>query len=67
MRTLVVKSSNSELQGQATVNQKGCRAIVLFRWGALAFSVYGFSNSQRANIDDHELNQGGCNTRLGIV
>lgn len=36
---------------------KGYRAIVLFRRGATAFFVYGFSKSQRANIDDHELKQ----------
>ena len=29
---------------------KGCRTIILFRRGAKAFFVYGFSKSQRANI-----------------
>jgi hypothetical protein len=47
----------TELQGQATENQKGYRAIVLFRRGARAFFMYGFSKGQRANIDDHELKQ----------
>ena len=36
---------------------KGYRAIVLLRRGARAFFIYGFSKSQRANIDDHELKQ----------
>jgi hypothetical protein len=35
----------------------GYRAIVFFRRGARAFFMYGFSKSQRANIDDHELKQ----------
>lgn len=33
---------------------KGYRAIILFRRGARAIFVYGFSKSQRANIDDSE-------------
>ena len=36
---------------------KGCRAIILFRRGARAFFVYGFSKSRRANIDDDEVQQ----------
>ncbi len=36
---------------------KGYRTIVLFRRGAKAFFVYGFSKSQRANIDDDEEKQ----------
>ena len=36
---------------------KGYRTIVLFRRGATAFFVYGFSKSQRANIDDDEREQ----------
>lgn len=36
---------------------KGYRAIILFRRRATAFFVYGFSKSQRANIDDRELRQ----------
>lgn len=31
---------------------KGYRTIILFRRGARAFFVYGFSKSQRANIDN---------------
>ena len=33
---------------------KGYRTIVLFRRGSRAFFVYGFSKSQRANINDDE-------------
>jgi hypothetical protein len=36
---------------------KGYRTIILFRRGANAFFVYGFSKSQRANIDDDEREQ----------
>ena len=36
---------------------KGCRTIILFRRGAKAFFVYGFSKSQRANIDGDEEEQ----------
>ena len=36
---------------------KGYRSIILFRRGARAFFVYGFSKSQRANIDDDEEEQ----------
>ena len=36
---------------------KGYRTIILFRRGAKAFFVYGFSKSQRANIDDDEEQQ----------
>ncbi|MGP8242896.1 MAG: type II toxin-antitoxin system RelE/ParE family toxin [Bryobacteraceae bacterium] len=36
---------------------KGYRTIIIFRRGAMAFFIYGFSKSQRANIDDHELKQ----------
>jgi hypothetical protein len=36
---------------------KGYRAIIFFRRGARAFLVYGFSKSQRANIDDNEEEQ----------
>ena len=36
---------------------KGYRTIILFRRGAKAFFVYGFSKSQRANIDDDEEKQ----------
>jgi len=36
---------------------KGYRTIILFRRGAKAFFVYGFSKSQRANIDDDEKEQ----------
>ena len=33
---------------------KGYRTIILFRRGAKAFFEYGFSKSQRANINDEE-------------
>ncbi len=36
---------------------KGYRTIILFRRGEKAFFVYGFSKSQRANIDDDEEQQ----------
>lgn len=36
---------------------KGYRAIILFRRGERAFFVYGFSKSQRANIDADEARQ----------
>ena len=36
---------------------KGYRTIIFFRRGIRAFFMYGFSKSQRANIDDHELRQ----------
>jgi hypothetical protein len=36
---------------------KGYRAIILFRRGARAFFVYGFSKSQRATIDAGEEQQ----------
>ena len=36
---------------------KGYRTIVLFRRGAKAFFVYGFSKSQRANINADEAKQ----------
>jgi len=36
---------------------KGYRTIVLFRRGERAFFVYGFSKSERANIDDDEEKQ----------
>jgi hypothetical protein len=36
---------------------KGHRSIILFRSGAKAFFVYGFSKNQRANIDDDERKQ----------
>jgi hypothetical protein len=36
---------------------KGYRTIILFRRGARAFFVYGFSKSQRANIDAGEEQQ----------
>jgi len=36
---------------------KGYRTIILFRRGARAFFVYGFSKSQRANIDNDEREQ----------
>ena len=36
---------------------KGYRTIILFRRGAKAFFVYGFSKSQRANINDDEREQ----------
>ena len=36
---------------------KGYRTIILFRRGTKAFFVYGFSKSQRANIDDDEKEQ----------
>ena len=36
---------------------KGYRTIILFRRGARAVFVYGFSKSQRANIDDDEEKQ----------
>ena len=36
---------------------KGYRTIILFRRGERAFFVYGFSKSQRANIDDDEERQ----------
>jgi hypothetical protein len=35
----------------------GYRTIILFRRGTKAFFVYGFSKSQRANIDADELKQ----------
>jgi hypothetical protein len=36
---------------------KGYRVIILFRRGERAFLVYGFSKSQRANIDENEKRQ----------
>ena len=36
---------------------RGYRTIILFRRGAKAFFVYGFSKSRRANIDDDEEQQ----------
>jgi len=36
---------------------KGYRTIVLFRRGVKAFFVYGFSKSQRSNIDAEEEQQ----------
>ncbi len=36
---------------------KGFRTIILFRRGAMAFFVYGFSKSQRTNIDINEEEQ----------
>jgi hypothetical protein len=36
---------------------RGYRTIILFRRGAKAFFVYGFSKSQRANINDGEAQQ----------
>ena len=33
---------------------KGYRTIILFRRGAMAFFVYGFAKSRRANIDANE-------------
>ena len=36
---------------------KGYRTIILFRRGAKAFFVYGFSKSQRASIDTGEEKQ----------
>ena len=36
---------------------KGYRTIILFRRGAKAFFVYGFSKSQRANINGDEEKQ----------
>lgn len=36
---------------------KGYRTIILFRRGEKAFFVYGFSKSQRANIDADEERQ----------
>jgi hypothetical protein len=33
---------------------KGYRSIILYRRGGKAFFVYGFSKSQRANINDYE-------------
>ena len=48
-------SSNNGSPGQG--RSKGYRTIVLFRRGANAFFVYGFSKSQRANINDDEQEQ----------
>jgi hypothetical protein len=36
---------------------RGCRTIILFRRGVKALFVYGFSKSQRANINDDEEQQ----------
>ncbi len=36
---------------------KGYRAIIVFRRGVKAFFLYGFSKSQRANIDNEEREQ----------
>ena len=36
---------------------KGYRTIILFRRGAMAFFVYGFAKSRRANIDANEEEQ----------
>jgi hypothetical protein len=36
---------------------KGYRTIILFRRGAKAFFVYGFSKSKRANLNDDEKAQ----------
>jgi len=55
--TLVVGSSNSGSPGQGREDRGGYRTIILFRRGARAFFVYGFSKSQRANIDKNEEEQ----------
>ena len=36
---------------------RGYRTIILFRRGAKAFFMYGFSKSQRANIDNREVEE----------
>ena len=36
---------------------KGYRTIILFRRGARAFFVYGFSKSKRANVNEDEEDQ----------
>jgi hypothetical protein len=33
----------------------GFRVVILYRWGARAFFVYGFAKSERANISQDEL------------
>ena len=38
-------------------SSKGYRTIILFRHGAMAFFVFGFSKSRRANLDDGEEKQ----------
>jgi hypothetical protein len=38
-------------------SSKGYRTIIFFRRGASAFFVYGFAKSQRAHIDDDEVEQ----------
>ena len=45
------------IAGPGHGKSKGYRAMVLFRRGARAFLMYGFSRSQRANFDVHELKQ----------
>ena len=49
---LAVRSSSSGSPGQG--RSKGYRTVILFRRRERAFFVYGFSKSQRANIDDDE-------------
>ena len=38
-------------------DSKGYRTIILFRRGTKAFFVYGFSKSQRNNVDADEVKQ----------
>ena len=46
---------------------KGYRTIILIRRREKAFFVFGFSKSQRANIDDdEERQQGGRKARAGV-
>lgn len=52
---LAVRSLSNGLPGQG--RSKGYRTIILFRRGAKAFFVYGFSKSERANIDKDEEEQ----------
>ena len=70
MREAVARAENGQLDadvGGEVIKQriarprqgrsKGYRTIILFRRGAKAFFVYGFSKSQRANIDADEEKQ----------
>ncbi|HTD44176.1 MAG TPA: type II toxin-antitoxin system RelE/ParE family toxin [Bryobacteraceae bacterium] len=52
--TLAVGSSNSGSPDRVRERSKGYRTIILFRRGVKAFFEYGFSKSQRANINNDE-------------
>ena len=70
MREAVARAENGQIDadlGGEVIKQriarpgegrsKGYRTIILFRRGAKAFFIYGFSKSRRANIEDVEAAQ----------